>query len=158
MAFYGSVNRNSDQEFMINNDDIAIDQRSPQLQRQREQNFLLIINQEIKKSVNESLEGVIVDLRKQVTDLQSEVASLQQSSTGGRSGIKRPRLPKLLTVRVYNMDAPNIPCIILYRQLLRNFMKLQKINLIQANCKITSTIIDYIFCVACCIACVLWGF
>ena len=50
---------------------------------------------------NESLEGVVGDLRKQVKDLQSEVVSLQQSSTGSRSAFKQPRLPKVLTVMVY---------------------------------------------------------
>ena len=52
------------------------------LQQQCDQNLLLRITQEIKKSINESLEGVVGDLRKQVTDLHSEVVSLQQSSTG----------------------------------------------------------------------------
>ena len=105
MAFYGSTSYTRTSDLESNNDGHNIDEinRSMPLlqQQQRDQNLLFTITQEIKKSVNESLEGVVGDLRKQVMDLQSEVVSLQQSSTGGRSAFKRPRLPKVLTVRVY---------------------------------------------------------
>ena len=96
MTYYGSTT--------ATNGDNTDGRNTPLLmQQQRDQNFLLAITQEIKKSVNESLEGVVGDLRKQVTDLQSEVVSLQQSSTGSRSPFKQPRLPKVLTVMVYIM-------------------------------------------------------
>ena len=99
MVYYGSTSsstiyaRSADES---NNDGHNTDERNTPLLQQRDQNLLLRITEEIKKSVNESIEGVVGDLRKQVTDLQS---SLQQSSTGGRSAFKRPRLPKVLTVK-----------------------------------------------------------
>ena len=92
MMFYASTTRTTE-------GDHNADERNTSLLRH--QNFLLRITEEIKMSVNESLEGVVDDLRKQVTNLQSEVVSLQQSSTGGINAVKRSRLPKVLTVIVY---------------------------------------------------------
>ena len=129
MTFYASTTRTTD-------DDHNTDERNTSLlQHQCDQNFLLRITEELKKSVNESLEGVVGDLREQVTNLQSEVVSLQQSSAAGISAVKRSRLPKVLTVTIYMCIYELIMNTILYRRLLRNFMKQQKIDLIQASRK-----------------------
>ena len=88
-------------------DHIANERNTSLLHHQCDQNFLLRITDEIKKSVNDSLEGVVGDLRKQVTDLQSEVVSLQKSSTKGINTIRRSRLPKVLTVMIYVLDYIN---------------------------------------------------
>ena len=95
MTFYASTTRTTE------GDHNADERNTSLLRHQCDQNFLLRITEEIKKSVNESLEGVVDDLRKQVTNLQSEVVTLQQSSTGGINAVKRSRLPKVLTVIIY---------------------------------------------------------
>lgn len=100
MAFLGSTGFTGRSVTELNNEDRNNGVQAAQL----DQNMLLKIAHEIKKSINESLEGVAADLKKQVMELHSEVACLQQASSGwGR----RARLPKALTVNLATYACAN---------------------------------------------------
>ena len=74
---------------------VKIRRQAHLLQLQRNQDLLLILTQEIRKNVSDSMDGIITGLHNEVTELQSELQSTkdQQACVS-----KRGRLPKILLV------------------------------------------------------------
>ena len=65
------------------------------LQLQHNQDLVLTLTQEIRKSVSDSMDGIITGLRNEVTELRSELQSMKDQQT---CVSKRGRLPKILLV------------------------------------------------------------
>ena len=74
---------------------VKIHRQAHLLQLQHNQDLLLTLTQEIRKSVSDSMDGIITGLRNEVTELRSELQSTkdQQACVS-----KRGRLPKILMV------------------------------------------------------------
>ena len=74
---------------------VKIRRQAHLLQLQRNQDLVLTLTQEIRKSVSDSMDGIITGLHNEVIELQSELQSTkdQQACVS-----KRGRLPKILLV------------------------------------------------------------
>ena len=65
---------------------------------QHNQDLILTLTNEIKKSVNDSMEGVVTGLRNEVKELRSELQSMKDQHPSARCASKRGRFPKILLV------------------------------------------------------------
>ena len=65
---------------------------------QHNQDLILTLTDEIKKSVNDSMEGVVTGLRNEVKELRSELQSMKDQHPSAQCASKRGRLPKILLV------------------------------------------------------------
>ena len=117
MAFYSStsisdrLNRDSIPDASTNRSLRVSDHNAQQLEWENRRAILLEhvqnqdlvskLTEEIKKTVNESMEGVINGLRSEVTELRSELASIKNDGeSSGSWGAKQGKLPKALLVSV----------------------------------------------------------
>ena len=66
------------------------------LERQRNQGLVLTLIQEIKKSVNNSMEGIVSGLRNEVTELRYELQCIKGSQPQTSCAPKHGRLPRVL--------------------------------------------------------------
>ena len=65
---------------------------------QRNQGLVLTLTQEIKKSVNDSMDGIVSGLRNEVAELHSELQSIKDSQPQTFCAPKHGRLPRVLLV------------------------------------------------------------
>lgn len=73
--------------------------RVSMLEHTRNQDLVSTLTEEIKKTVSESMEGVVNGLRNEVTELRSELASMKNDGeASGSCAVKQGRLPKVLLV------------------------------------------------------------
>lgn len=73
--------------------------RAVMLEHARNQDLVSKLTEEIKKTVNESMEGVVNGLRNEVTELRSELASIRKDGeTSGSRAVKQGKIPKVLLV------------------------------------------------------------
>ena len=118
VGFYGStsisdrLNRDSVPDASTNRSSLRISDHNAQqlewenrravlLEHVRNQDLVSKLTEEIKKTVNESMEGVINGLRSEVTELRSELASIKKDGeSSGSWGAKQGKLPKALLVSV----------------------------------------------------------
>lgn len=67
-------------------------------ENQRNQDLVLTLTQEIKKSVNDSMQSIVTGLRNEVTELRSELQAMKDHGSSASCASKRGRLPKVLLV------------------------------------------------------------
>lgn len=73
--------------------------RAVMLEHERNEGLVLKLTEEIKKTVNESMEDVVSGLRNEVTELRSELTSIKEIGEASRSCIpKQGKLAKMLLV------------------------------------------------------------
>ena len=118
VGFYGStsisdcLNRDSIPDASTNRSSLQVSDHNAQqlewenrrailLEHVRNQDLVSKLTEEIKKTVNESMEGVVNGLRSEVTELRSELASIKKDRETSESwAVKQGKLPKVLLVSI----------------------------------------------------------